>query len=137
MIVVDTGPLVALLDADDRHHERCRVWLESNQEPLAVPVPVVTETCYFIERDSGAEVEADFLGSFGAGAMFKMVDLSPVEWTRAADLIRTYADLPLGLIDAAVVAVAERLGATQIATLDRRHFNVVRPVHVAAFELLP
>ena len=66
-----------------------------------------------------------------------MVDLSPFEWTRVADLIRTYADLPLGVVDAEVVAVAERLGTTQIATLDRRHFNVVRPVHVAAFELLP
>ena len=69
--------------------------------------------------------------------MFEMVDLSPFEWTRVADLIRTYADLPLGVVDAEVVAVAERLGTTQIATLDRRHFNVVRPVHVAAFELLP
>jgi uncharacterized protein len=53
VIVVDTGPLVALLDADDRHHQRCRVWLAANNEALVVPVPVVTETCYFIERDSG------------------------------------------------------------------------------------
>ena len=53
LIVVDTGPLVALLDADDRHHEHCRTWLAANEEPLFVPVPVVTETCYFIERDSG------------------------------------------------------------------------------------
>ncbi|MCU1493592.1 MAG: hypothetical protein JWO62_1356 [Acidimicrobiaceae bacterium] len=66
MIVVDTGPLVALLNADDRHRERCRTWLAANDEPLAVPVPVVTETCYFIERDSGPEVEADFLASFPA-----------------------------------------------------------------------
>ena len=137
MIVVDTGPLVALLNADDRHHERCRTWLASNGEPLAVPVPVVIETCYFIERDSRPEIEADFLASFGPDGIFEMVDLRPDDWARAAEHIRTYADLPLGVVDAAVVAVAERLQATRIATLDHRHFNVVRPSHIPSFELLP
>ena len=83
MIVVDTGFLVALLDADDRHHERCRTWLGANDEPLVVPVPVVTETCYFIERDSGPEIEADFLESFGPGETFEMIDLRPGDWTRS------------------------------------------------------
>jgi predicted nucleic acid-binding protein len=54
-----------------------------------------------------------------------------------AALVRRYADLPLGAVDASVVAVAERLKITQVATLDRRHFTVVRPEHVPAFELLP
>jgi uncharacterized protein len=137
VIVVDTGPLVALLDADDRHHERCRTWLVDNDEPLVVPVPVVTETCYFIERDSGPQVEADFLESFSSDGAFEMVDLQPGDWTRVAILVRTYADLPLGVVDASVIAVTERLGVTQIATLDHRHFTVVRPSHIAAFELLP
>lgn len=65
-----------------------------------------------------------------------MVDLRPEDWTRASDLVRTYADLPLGALDASVVAIAERLGATKIATLDLRHFSVVRPSHVRSFELL-
>lgn len=137
MIVVDTAPLVALLDADDRHHERCRTWLAANAEPLVVPVPVMTETCYFIERDSGPEIEADFLESFGPGGVFEMMGLRPDDWARVAGLIRTYADLPLGVVDASVMAIAERIGARQIATLDHRHFSVVRPVHTAAFELLP
>lgn len=54
-----------------------------------------------------------------------------------ADLVETYADLPLGAADASVIAVAERLGVHQVATLDHRHFTVVRPRHVAALELLP
>ena len=137
MIVVDTGFLVALLDADDRHHERCRRWLAANDEQLVVPVPVVTETCYFIERDSGPDVEADFLESFGPGETFEMIELRPIDWTRTAELIRTYDDLPLGVVDASVMAIAERLGSTQIATLDHRHFTVVRPDHATAFELLP
>jgi predicted nucleic acid-binding protein len=56
---------------------------------------------------------------------------------RARDLIRTYADLPLGVVDASVIAVAERLRATQIATLDVRHFTIVRPSHHPSFQLLP
>ncbi|HZE16482.1 MAG TPA: PIN domain-containing protein [Mycobacterium sp.] len=137
MIVVDTGPLVALLDADDAHHERCRTWLATAQGPLIVPVPVVTETCYFIERDSGPGTEADFLDSFGLGGPFEMADLGAHEWKRVSDLIRTYADLPLGVIDASVVAVAERVGASTLASLDHRHFSVVRPAHVPSFELVP
>jgi predicted nucleic acid-binding protein len=56
---------------------------------------------------------------------------------RIAELISKYADLPLGLVDASVVALAEQLGVQEIATLDRRHFSVVRPHHVNAFTLLP
>lgn len=137
MIIVDTGFLVALLDADDRHHERCATCLALNDEPLVVPIPVVTETCSFIERDGGPELEADFLESFGPNETFEMIDLRPGDWTRAVDLIRTYADLPLGVVDASVMAIAERLGSTQIATLDHRHFTVVRPAHATAFELRP
>jgi uncharacterized protein len=66
-----------------------------------------------------------------------MVDLQPNDWARVNSLLRTYADLRLGVIDASVMAVAESLSATQIATLDHRHFTVVRPSHVPAFELLP
>ena len=137
MIVVDTGFLVALLDADDRHHERCATWLAGNDEALVVPIPVVTETCYFVERDGGPELEADFLESFGPNEIFEMIDLRPGDWSRTVDLVRTYADLPLGVVDASVVAIAERLGSRQIATLDHRHFTVVRPAHATVFELIP
>ncbi|GDY33122.1 hypothetical protein GTS_47550 [Gandjariella thermophila] len=56
---------------------------------------------------------------------------------RMAQLVKTYADLPLGAVDASVITVAERLGISRVATLDRRHFTVVRPKHVPALELLP
>ena len=137
MIVVDTGPLVALLDSDDRHHDRCRRWLASAGGPLIVPVPVLTETCYFVERDSGPQIEADFLDSFGPDGLFERADLHGDDWARIADLIRTYADLPLGVVDASVIVVAERLGATDVASLDHRHFSVVRPRHVSHFDLVP
>jgi len=61
----------------------------------------------------------------------------PRDWLRIAELAAVYRDLPLGTADASVVAAAERLGITRVATLDRRHFSVVRPLHVDAFDLLP
>ncbi len=137
MTIVDTEPLVALLDADDRHHDRCRSWLTSADGPLVVPVPVLTETCYFIERDGSAETEAQFLESFGPDGPFEMADLGPEDWTPVAELVRTYADLPLGIVDASVVALAERRNTTRVATLDHRHFSVVRPTHADSFELVP
>jgi len=59
------------------------------------------------------------------------------DWLRVAELVSTYRDLSLGGIDASVVATAERLGIEQVATLDRRHFAVVRPRHVGAFAIVP
>jgi predicted nucleic acid-binding protein len=66
-----------------------------------------------------------------------VIDLEAEDWRRAGELVLRYADLPLGAVDASVVAVAERLGLTEIATIDRRHFSVVRPRHVDVFRLLP
>lgn len=63
--------------------------------------------------------------------------MAVADWLRIAELVARYRDLPLGTVDASVVTAAERLGITEIATLDRRHFTVVRPVHVGAFTLLP
>ena len=63
--------------------------------------------------------------------------VTPSDWLRIAELVVTYRDLPLGAADASVITAAERLGVRQVATLDRRHFSVVRPRHVDALELLP
>jgi len=63
--------------------------------------------------------------------------LTPGDWERVAELVDTYADLHLGGVDASLIALAERLDLREIATLDRRHFTVVRPRHIEAFELLP
>lgn len=82
------------------------------------------------------EVEAKFLDALAAGD-FEVVDLTSADFTRMAELVRIYDDLPLGTTDASVIALAERLGVDEIATLDQRHFRVVRPGHVDALTLLP
>ncbi|HEX6472080.1 MAG TPA: PIN domain-containing protein [Streptosporangiaceae bacterium] len=105
-------------------------------EQLAIPSLVVTEACYLIAREAGPKVEAEFVRSLAAGD-FSLVEASPTDLARAAEFMDHYADLPLGVVDAVVIATAERLGVTEIATLDRRHFTVVRPRHVPALTLLP
>lgn len=101
-----------------------------------MPTLVVTEVTYLLGSRLGAEPEVRFLGDLAAGA-FTVEPVSPADWLRIAELVARYRDLPLGTVDASVVATAERLGLHEIATLDRRHFGVVRPDHVEAFALLP
>lgn len=94
------------------------------------------ETFYLVGKYLGPLAEADLADSL-TDPRFQIVAPSRSDLARAAELIRGYADLPLGGTDALIVATAERLRATQVATLDHRHFNVVRPRHCDAFELVP
>ncbi|MFL5911489.1 MAG: type II toxin-antitoxin system VapC family toxin [Gaiellaceae bacterium] len=139
MIVCDTGPLVAAALANDDHHHACVelfTGLHLARRPLLVPTTVVAEVGYLIGREAGAKVESLFLDSLAAGD-FTLVDLTAADFSRMAELVRRYGDLPLGTTDASVVAIAERLGIAEIATLDHRHFTVVRPRHIGAFTILP
>lgn len=136
MIVVDTGPLVAISDADDGAHQLCLDALSVAEPPLIVPTTVLAEVCYMLERNLGPGAEAAFLRSFEDDS-YVLEPITPADISRMAFLVETYSDLPLGAVDASIVAVAERLGATTIATLDRRHFGIVRPQRGHSFTLVP
>ncbi len=126
----------AYVDADDRHHAASLDLLERHPGPLLVPILVVAEVAYLIATRLGVEPEVRFLGDLAAGTLIPEPVLAG-DWLRVAELTARYGDLPLGTVDASVVATAERLEIAEIATLDRRHFSVVRPTHVPAFQLLP
>lgn len=139
MILCDTGPIVAAALGGDGHHHACVelfTGMHLANRRLLVPGTVAAEVGYLLNREAGARVEALFLTALADGD-FTPVDLTGEDYRRAAELVTTYADFPLGTTDATVVALAERLGATEVATLDRRHFSVVRPRHVPALTLLP
>jgi predicted nucleic acid-binding protein len=136
MIVVDTGPIVALLNDRDDHHERCKDFLANYPGPLLVPTTVFTEVCMLVERRRGTRAELAFLSDVRSG-LFTMLESTSADLDRISELVETYADLPLGTVDASVIALAERLNLPAVATLDHRHFSVVRPRNVPAFELLP
>jgi predicted nucleic acid-binding protein len=104
--------------------------------PLVVPILVITEVAYLIETRLGTDPEVRFLGDLTSG-VFAIESVQPADWLRIAELASRYRNLPLGTVDASVVATAERMGITEVATVDHRHFGVVRPRHVSAFTLLP
>lgn len=104
--------------------------------PMVIPAPVIAEVGYLLGTRAGAQAESFFLRSLADGD-FLVEDLTSVDYGRGADLVEQYGDLPLGTTDAAVIAVAERLNVPEVATLDHRHFTVVRPRHVKALTLLP
>jgi hypothetical protein len=139
VILCDTGPIVAAaLEDDDRHHECVELFtgLHLAGRRLLVPGTAVAEVGYLLSREAGARVEALFLAASADGD-FVPIDLVAEDHRRAAELVVKYADLPLGTTDATVVALAERGNIAEVATLDRRHFAVVRPRHVPALALLP
>ena len=136
MLIVDSGPLYASAATRDKNHDRCVQLLRTATRPLIVPELVVTEVAYMLGEHIGVDAEVAFGRSIAAGELL-VEPVDEAEWERIVALIEAYADLPLGMVDASVVALAERLDQRQIATLDRRHFTVVRPAHVPTFELLP
>ncbi len=96
----------------------------------------MTEVVYLLATRLGVDAEVRFLGDLATGA-FSVEPVSARDWLRIAELVWTYRNLPLGTVDASLVAAAERLGIAEVATLDRRDFSVVRPAHASAFTLRP
>jgi predicted nucleic acid-binding protein len=132
--LLDTGPLVAVLDRSDKHHSTCAKLLSTLPGRLLVPATVVVEVCWMVEQRP--DVEAAFLNA-AVGGEFELVGGTEDDLGRTAELVSRYADFPLGAVDASVIAMAERLDIRQVATLDRRHFPAVRPRHVEALTLVP
>lgn len=135
-LVLDTGPILAALDADDPAHGRCAELIEAAEEPLVVVAATLVEIDYWIRKRLQPEVWTTFVEDIAAGA-YRLEHLDVADLTRVADLEHRYGDLALGFVDAAVIATCERLGETKVATLDRRHFEVVRPSHCERLQLLP
>jgi predicted nucleic acid-binding protein len=134
VVVVDTGPLYAAADHDDKNHRRCLDVLESPHLELLVPALVVAEATYLIGTRLGPRAEAAFLSAL---RHLEVESPSFEDWSRMADLVLRYESLAIGGTDASLVALAERHLVTTLVTLDRRHFSAIRPRHGRAFRLLP
>jgi predicted nucleic acid-binding protein len=135
-VLADTGALYALVNRSDAWHLRMRTWWTVSREPILVPVTVIPEATYLIATRLGSSHEAAFARGLSAGEV-EIEPLLPEDIARAADLLTIYADLPLGFVDASIVAMAERLDVATLVTTDRRHFAVVRPAHVPRLRLVP
>lgn len=135
-LVLDTGPLLAALDAADPDHKRCAKLLNETHEDLVVPGLVLAELDYWCHQRLSVDAWLTFLEDLLSGA-YRLELTTMADLTRCRDLQAQYRDQSLGVVDASVLALVERLGETKLATLDHRHFALLRPGHVEALELLP
>ena len=135
-VIRDTGAVYALYDADDRHHDACKGFVEREPGPLYLPVVLLAEIDYLLTARLGAKASTDFLESVEAGA-FTLVPLLVEDVSRCRELTAKYHDLPLGLADATVVVTAERLQLRRIFTVDQRHFRAVQSPELGPFIILP
>lgn len=122
MITLDTSVLIALLDRKEAHHEHAKAALLADDGPYLVPTGILAEVCYFIEQRLGQHTLDLFLEDLQEHRYLP----EPIEsdFARIRELVKRYADMPLGFADACVIACAERNGKN-VLTLDWSHFGVV------------
>ena len=136
MIVVDTSAILAYMNAADRHHASVSAWLDPEDEELATTPLILAEADHLAGARGGPAAQGALRADLAAGAY--LVDWWPGAIIATVNVAEQYADTGLGLADASLVALAERLGTISIATLDERHFRAVRPLAGGdAFRLLP
>ncbi len=135
-LVLDTGPIVALLDAADPAHRRCVAMVDDVGEDLVVPAAVLVEVDYWLLKLYGPAPWQAFVEDIAAGG-YRLHPISESVVRRAAELEQQYPALDLGFVDASVIATCEELDEPKVATLDRRDFAVVRPRHREHLTLLP
>ncbi len=133
-MLVDAGPLIALLDEADSEHEACVAALKTMRDPLLTVWPAFVEAMYLLGRSWRAQ------RALWTRLETRALTLAPLDETdapRMRELMEKYRDLPMDLADAALVRVAERETLTEIFTLDRRHFSVYRPGRRRRFSVVP
>lgn len=134
MILIDAGPMVALISASDRHHSSCRATLVRIDEPIATVWPAFTEAMYLLRS---AEAAQNALWKMVLREAIGILPLTVADAPRMQELMEKYYDLPMDLADAALVRVAERENIRRIFTIDRRDFSVYRPLGGGRFHILP
>ncbi len=133
---MDSGFLYALVDGTDSHSAAVKNSLQEIYEEVILPVPSITETAHFVSKNLGASALANFTESLPEmNVSFETPTAE--DYKRAAEILRKYNDANIDFVDALIVAIAERLNVTKILTVDRRHFQIFRPAHCAAFEIAP
>jgi predicted nucleic acid-binding protein len=135
-VIVDTSALLAYFDASEPDHPAVSEALEEASGLLIVSPYVVAELDYLLATRHGIDAEMAVLDELAGGA-WELAQVGLEELVRARSIISTYRDRFVGVADASNVVLAARYGTRTIATLDRRHFSVLRPIDGSAFDLVP
>jgi len=133
-VLVDAGPLIALIEPTDQNHRRCVTALKTLTDPLLTVWPAFTEAMCLL---GSSERSQDALWGMVESGGLEYAALTSEDAPRMRQLMQTYRDQPMDLADAALVRIAERDGLRQIFTLDRRHFEVYRTKRRTRFTILP
>ena len=134
MILLDAGPMIAILHSGDAHHQECVEALASISEPLVTVWPAVTEAMYLLGFSSRAQ---ESLWELLENDAVLLAGLDKHDFTRMRELMVKYRDLPMDLADAALVRIAERERIRTVLTIDRRDFEIYRPNGLGRFRILP
>lgn len=131
-ILIDSGPLIALFDAGDKHHDRAVAFVQKNKLPLVTTLASITETLHLLDFNRNAQI--DFLEWIAKGAI-EVHPIQVVDFARIRELTVKYKDLPMDFADACLVFLAERLEISKIATIDR-DFSIYRLKGRKKFDLV-
>ena len=135
-IIIDTGIIIALADKSDSWHQRSLDFISAYNGKVIAPSTIIPEACYMLNTYLGQSAEMAFMESVVRRELF--IETATLEdLSRSLEILNAYSNLNIGLVDASIVALAERLGISQILTTDRRHFSVIRTKRGAPFELSP
>lgn len=135
-VLLDTGFVYAVLNRTEQYHGAVTKVARETRDVMLLPTPVIVEVAYLLLRDVGTAAVAEFAGSLSSTDMV-LVDPVASDYQRVAAVMRQYHDARIDLVDALIVAMAERLNIRRILTIDQRHFRMFRPTHVPAFDILP
>jgi predicted nucleic acid-binding protein len=134
MILVDAGPLVALVHREDTHHQRCAATLRRLRDRLGTTWPVMTEAMHLLSFSWQAQ---DALWEMNALQVLHILPLDSADLPRIRQLMQKHRDLPMDLADATLVRVAEREAIRRVFTIDRRDFARYRPAKIGRFQIIP
>ncbi|WP_034269844.1 PIN domain-containing protein [Haloechinothrix halophila] len=135
-MIVDTSALLAYFDSSEPDHDAVRDVIETTSELLVVSPYVVAEVDYLVATRVGAAAELAVLRELSGGA-WELPAIGPPELERATSVVEKYSDQDIGVADASNVVLADRYRTRTLATLDRKHFTVVRPIGGGRFTVLP
>ena len=135
-MIVDTSALLAFFDSSEPTHEAASEAVESTSEPLVVSPFVVAELDYIVLTRHGSRAEALVLDELSSGS-WELATFDIARFTTASSIVKQYADIPIGITDASNIVLADAYQTRTIATLDRRHFSILRLPDGTAPALVP
>ncbi|MDZ7836890.1 MAG: PIN domain-containing protein [Actinomycetota bacterium] len=134
-VILDTSAIIALVDKSSSSHLPVKEYIMTHECSYVIPSPAVPEICYMLNSRFGSYVELQFIQQV-ADSVFYLEPVSYMDILRIGEILNHYSQMDIGYVDAAIIAIAERLNVNKLITLDKKHFSVVVPKNFEGFDLL-